>query len=187
LFVIPDLMLLCEVSLRYEARVGNPGFFGRLAAKYELCGTNTMHRTLGVDYGERRVGLAVSEESGMMALPLDILPAQSSRQVIRDILRICQEKQAAVIVVGLPLNMDGSRGPAVETVERFVRELRQQGGLPVEVWDERMSSRQVERMLIDADVSRSRRKGIVDKLAAQVILQSYLDACTRKTENDGVL
>jgi len=61
-------------------------------------------------------------------------------------------------------------------VERFVQELRRQGDLPVEVWDERMSSRQVERMLIDSDVSRSRRKGLVDKLAAQVILQSYLDA-----------
>jgi len=135
-----------------------------------------MPRYLGVDYGERRVGLAISDELGLMALPLNILPVQSSKQVIRDVLRMCQEKQAAAIVVGLPLNMDGSRGPAVEAVERFVQELRRQAGLPVEVWDERMSSRQVERMLIDADVSRARRKGIVDKLAAQVILQSYLDA-----------
>jgi len=143
-----------------------------------------MPRTLGVDYGERRVGLAVSDELGMLALPLDILPVQSSKQVIRDVLRLCQEKQVSVIVVGLPLNMNGSRGPAVEAVERFVQELRRQGDLPVEVWDERMSSRLVERMLIDADVSRSRRKGLVDKLAAQVILQSYLDAHTPTTEND---
>jgi len=145
-----------------------------------------MSRTLGVDYGARRVGLAVSDELGMMAMPLDILPVQSSKQVIRDLLRLCQEKQVAAIVVGLPLNMDGSRGPAVEAVDRFVQELRQQGRLPVEVWDERMSSRQVERMLIDSDVSRSRRKGLVDKLAAQVILQSYLDAHIPKTENDSV-
>ena len=135
-----------------------------------------MPRTLGVDYGERRVGLAVSDELGMMALPLDILSVQSSRQVIGDVLRLCHEKQVAGIVVGMPLNMDGSRGPAVEAVERFVLELRRQGDRAVEVWDERMSSRQVERMLIDADVSRAKRKGIVDKLAAQVILQSYLDA-----------
>ena len=135
-----------------------------------------MPRTLGLDYGERRVGLAISDELGMMALPLDILPVQSSKQVIRDVLRLCQEKQVAGIVVGLPLNMDGSRGPAVEAVERFVLKLRRQADCPVEVWDERMSSRQVERMLIDADVSRSRRKGLVDKLAAHVILQSYLDA-----------
>ena len=145
-----------------------------------------MPRTLGVDYGTRRVGLAVSDELGMMALPLDILPVQSSKQVIRDVLRLCQEKKAAGIVVGLPLNMDGSRGPAVEAVERFVQELRRQSDLPVEVWDERMSSRQVERMLIDHDVSRSRRKGLVDKLAAQVILQSYLDAHTPKNEYDSV-
>ncbi|MFH1968802.1 MAG: Holliday junction resolvase RuvX [Verrucomicrobiota bacterium] len=146
-----------------------------------------MPRTLGVDYGERRVGLAISDELGMMALPLDILPVQGPKQVIRDVLRICQEKQVAGIVVGMPLNMDGSRGPAVEAVERFAQELRRQTDKPVEVWDERMSSRQVERMLIDSDVSRSRRKGLVDKLAAQVILQSYLDAHTPKTENDSAL
>ena len=145
-----------------------------------------MPRTLGVDYGERRVGLAISDELGMMALPLDILPVQGARQVIRDVLRLCQEKQVAVIVVGLPLNMDGSRGPAVEAVERFVLELRRPAGRPVDVWDERMSSRQVERMLIDSDVSRSRLKGLVDKLAAQVILQSYLDAHTQKNENHDV-
>lgn len=142
-----------------------------------------MPRTLGVDYGERRVGLAISDELGMMALSLDILQVQSSKQAIREVLRLCQEKQVAGIVVGLPLNMDGSRGPAVEAVERFVLELRRQGGRPVEVWDERLSSRQVERMLIDSDVSRSRRKGLVDKLAAQVILQSYLDAQERKKTN----
>ena len=146
-----------------------------------------MPRYLGVDYGERRVGLAISDELGIMALPLDILPVKGSKQVIRDILRLCQEKQVAMIVVGLPLNMDGSRGPAVEAVERLVLELRRQVDRPVEVWDERMSSRQVERMLIDSDVSRSRRKGIVDKLAAQVILQSYLDAHTPTTETPGVL
>ncbi|MDD5678115.1 MAG: Holliday junction resolvase RuvX [Kiritimatiellae bacterium] len=145
-----------------------------------------MARILGVDYGERRVGLAVSDELGLMALPLDILPAQSPKQVIRDILRLCREKQVAGIVVGMPLNMDGSRGPAVEAVDRFVQELRRQGDLPVEVWDERMSSRQVERMLIDADVSRSKRKGIVDKLAAQVILQSYLDARASRRDAETV-
>jgi len=145
-----------------------------------------MPRTLGVDYGARRVGLAISDELGMMALPLDILPAQNPGQVVRDVLRLCCEKQVAAIVVGLPLNMDGSSGPAAAAVERFVEELRRQGGLPVDVWDERMSSRQVERMLIDSDVSRARRRGLVDKLAAHVILQSYLDAHTSTTENDSV-
>lgn len=149
-------------------------------------GNNIMPRTLGVDHGERRVGLAVSDELGVMALPLDILPAQSQKQVIRDVLRLCQEKQVAVIVVGLPLNMDGSRGPAVEAVERFVQALRLQTSLPIELWDERMSSRQVERMLIDSDVSRSKRKRLVDKLAAHVVLQSYLDAHAPTTQNSGV-
>ncbi|MBI2441756.1 MAG: Holliday junction resolvase RuvX [Lentisphaerae bacterium] len=135
-----------------------------------------MPRTLGVDYGERRVGLAISDEAGLLALPLDILPAQNSRQVIQDILSLCREKEATAIVVGLPLNMDGSRGTAVEAVEQFAQELRRQTSLSVKTWDERLSSQQVERTLIAADVSRARRKKLTDKLAAQVILQSYLDA-----------
>lgn len=148
---------------------------------------SNMARYLGVDYGERRVGLAVSDELGLMAMPLEILQVQGLKQVIRDVLRLCREKQVAGIVVGLPLNMDGSRGSAVEAVERFVGELRRETGLSVSMWDERMSSRQVERMLIDSDVSRSRRKGLVDKLAAQVILQSYLDAHTPTTAKQDVI
>lgn len=135
-----------------------------------------MPRALGVDYGERRVGLAVSDELGMLALPLMTLPVQNSAQVIRDILKLCAEKKVGTIVIGLPLNMDGSRGPAAQAVERFVEELRRHTNLTVKVWDERLSSRQVERMLLEADLSRSRRKKLIDKLAAQVILQSYLDA-----------
>jgi putative Holliday junction resolvase len=81
----------------------------------------------------------------------------------------------SAVVVGLPLNMNGTRGPMVDRVERFVAELTEAVGLPVVTYDERLSSAMVERTLLDADMSRSKRKGVRDKLAAQVILQGYLD------------
>lgn len=146
-----------------------------------------MPRALGVDYGERHIGLAISDELGVLALPLMTLPAQNSGQVIRDILKLCAEKKVGTIVVGLPLNMDGSRGPVAQAVERFVEELRRHTNLAVKVWDERLSSAQVERVLLEADLSRSRRKKLTDKLAAQVILQSYLDAQSQTKNNSANL
>ncbi len=135
-----------------------------------------MARCLGLDYGTRRVGVALSDELGLLALPLEVWPAGESAEVVRKVTQLCCERQVGTIVVGLPLNMDGSRGPAAEAAERFAEALRQAGDRPVVLWDERLSSRQVERMLVDADVSRRRRRQVTDKLAAQLILQSYLDA-----------
>jgi len=135
-----------------------------------------MPRYLGVDYGARRVGLACSDEAGLMAFPLAVQPLGEPGRLIGELLRLCDEKHVDVIVVGLPLNMDGSRGPAAEHVLRFVEQLRSRTDRTVDVWDERLSSRQAERVLISADVRRSRRKGIMDQLAAQVVLQSYLEA-----------
>lgn len=140
-----------------------------------------MARILGIDYGECRVGLAIGDELGMMALPLTVLQVRGTKQIVLDVLDICREKQVTTIVVGLPLNMDGSRGSAAAAVDKFIQRLREQSALPVEVWDERLSSRQAERLLIDSDVSRRKRKGLVDQLAAHVVLQSYLDAHAQKT------
>ncbi len=111
-----------------------------------------------------------------MAFPLAVQPLGEPGRLIGELLRLCDEKHVDVIVVGLPLNMDGSRGPAAEHVLRFVEQLRSRTDRTVDVWDERLSSRQAERVLIGADVRRSRRKGIMDQLAAQVVLQSYLEA-----------
>ncbi len=136
-----------------------------------------MARTLGVDYGTRRIGLACSDEAGLIAMPLAILPCEGGlAAVVAAIGRVCDEKQVADIVIGMPLNMDGSRGPAAEAAQRMADALAAGTGRPVKTWDERWSSRQAERMLIDADVSRRRRRGLVDQVAAQYILQSYLDA-----------
>ena len=138
-----------------------------------------MPRILGIDYGERRMGIAVSDEAGIIAMPLCVVPVRSPRQAAAEAGRLILEKQAGTVVVGLPLNMNGSRGPAAEAVAHFVAQLLAVAAVPVETWDERLSSKAAERILIDADVRRAKRKTVIDQLAAQIMLQSYLDAHLR--------
>ncbi len=135
-----------------------------------------MPRILGVDYGTRRVGFAISDELGVLSLPLCTKDVASVQDAVRIARKVADERKAIRVVVGLPLNMDGTKGSMAHQVERFVDLLRAGGIHEVITWDERLSTGLVERMLIDADVSRSRRKEVRDKLAAQVILQGYLDS-----------
>ena len=135
-----------------------------------------MSRMLGVDFGERRVGLAVSDALGMLATPWRTVEVSGRREAVEGVVKACEETEAEQIVVGLPLNMDGTHGPMVEKVDAVVADLRGRVSVPVVTWDERLSSSLVERMLLEADVSRARRKQVRDKLAAQVILQGYLDS-----------
>jgi putative Holliday junction resolvase len=134
-----------------------------------------MGRILGIDYGTRRLGLALSDDTAMLAMPLCVADVHSVQDALDVACRTALEKEVVAIVVGYPLNMDHTKGPMAEEVETFVRKLKGKVHLPVELWDERMSTGLVERMLLQADVSRSRRKEVRDKLAAQVILQGYLD------------
>lgn len=134
-----------------------------------------MPRFLGLDYGTRRIGLALSDELGIIAMPLGVVDAGNPDKALLSIKATCVERQVDTIVVGLPLNMDGSSGFAVQGVTGFVEKLRAATGLPVETCDERLSTAMVERMLIQADTRRDKRKGVRDQLAAQVILQGYLD------------
>ena len=143
-----------------------------------------MARTLGVDYGTRRVGFAVSDSMGIVATPLFTRDVVSEKQAIRAVCEVAAEKAAELVVVGIPINMDGSKGPMALQVEAFVQRLEAQSGLKVATWDERMSTGLVERMLVSADVSRARRKEVRDKLAAQVILQGYLDAHSLRIDDD---
>ena len=131
-------------------------------------------RVLGVDYGTRRVGFAISDAMGIVATPLFTRDVLSETEAARVVAEVAEEKGAVRVVVGIPLNMDGTKGPMALQVEAFLKRLRDRG-LAVEVWDERLSTGLVERMLVSADVSRARRKEVRDKLAAQVILQGYLD------------
>ena len=131
---------------------------------------------LGIDYGGKRLGFAISDPDGFMALVLRMVEVRGEDDAVRESAAIFRETGAARAVVGLPLNMDGSRGPMVEKTERFVARLQEAIGAPVATWDERLSTSAVERALIADDVSRAKRKQLRDKLAAQVILQSYLDS-----------
>lgn len=135
-----------------------------------------MARLLGIDYGTRRIGVAVSDETGQIALPLCVLDGRDAERAIGEIEKLCREKTAETLVIGLPVNMNGTRGPSAEAAARFGERLRARTGRQVAYWDERWSTRGAERVLIEADVSRARRKTVVDKLAAQLMLQNYLDA-----------
>ncbi len=122
------------------------------------------------------MGVAVSDEAGIIAMPLCVIQVSNRRQVLAELERICVEKEVGRIIVGMPLNMNGSAGPQAENVTKFVKSIAERIAISVETWDERLSSQMAERTLIECDVSRGRRKRVIDQLAAQVVLQSYLDA-----------
>ena len=133
-------------------------------------------RVLGVDYGDRRVGLALSDPLGVAARPLMTLERGSRREDMDRMRGIIQEHGIVRIVVGLPLDMDGTAGRRVALTRSFIDRLRQATDVPVEAWDERLTTVQAERMLIAGDVSRARRRQVVDQVAAVILLQSWLDA-----------
>ena len=133
-------------------------------------------RIIGIDYGQKWIGIAVSDPSGTIATPHKVIECKCEKTVLNEIMRICEDTGADKIVVGLPLNMDGTSGKMSDAVKSFCESLCRTTGLPVEKWDERLSSAQAERVLLEGDISRSRRKQVIDKVAAQMILQGYLDA-----------
>lgn len=144
-------------------------------------------RYIGVDVGERRVGLAVSDDSGRMALPHDTVTPQDAPARI---VVLAAEIEAEAVVVGWPLNMDGTEGRATRTVQRFIDRVDMamaQAGveLPVERWDERLTTTAAENLLLESDMSRRRRKKVIDQVAATQILQGYLDSLRHRRERDG--
>jgi putative Holliday junction resolvase len=138
-------------------------------------------RYLGVDPGRKRVGLAISDPGEVFSCPLKVLQRSSLEQIVSDIAAICRQEEVEAIVVGLPLNMDGSSGQMAQEAEQLAALLAAATGLPVEHWDERLSSVTAERSMLDADLTRAQRKRKIDKVAAQVILQGFLDAKGRRT------
>lgn len=134
-------------------------------------------RILGIDYGARRLGLAIGDtESGVATVLATLDRPRGGPAVLETLRNQCQERGVEAVVVGLPLNMDGSRGQQAEAASEFAERLRQELGLPVETWDERLTTAQAERALLAGDLSRKKRRSRRDRLAAQLILQSYLDA-----------
>lgn len=132
-------------------------------------------RILGIDYGSKTLGVAVSDELGMMGHAVETIRRGSLRQDIARLRSLVQYYRAGKIVIGLPRNMDGSLGTAAQQVLEFAELLSRKLNVTVETWDERLSTVEAQRMLIDAEVRRSRRKQIIDKVAAAIILQGYLD------------
>lgn len=144
-----------------------------------------MARAMGLDVGDKTVGLALSDALGITAQGLPTVQRKSLEADLAAIMAICRENDVERLVVGLPLNMDGSEGPRAEICRRFGDRLSERSGLPVEYWDERLTTAQAERVLLEADLSRRKRKKVIDRLAAQVILQAWMDArCARTFSTD---
>ncbi len=135
-------------------------------------------RILALDHGTKRIGLAVSDELKLIAQPLEFIPAEPFAAVVTRLKELVGEKEVELILVGLPRNMDGSYGPAASKVQDFVTALRGAVTVPIRTWDERLTSVQANRLLIQGHVRRATRKEKVDKMAAAILLQSYLDSLT---------
>ena len=135
-----------------------------------------MLRIIALDHGTKRIGVAISDELKMLAHPLEFILAESMPAFVERLRAILTEKPCELILVGMPRNMDGSFGPAAEKVREFIAKLQPQVTLPIKTWDERLTSTQANRMMIEGNVRRDQRKLKVDAMAAAVLLQSYLDA-----------
>ena len=133
-------------------------------------------RILAIDYGEKRIGLAISDPLGYTAQGIETLKNLGRKQVMTALGGICKEKGIKEIVIGLPINMNGSRGPKAEEILKFVPVLEKETGVPVKTWDERLTSREAGRLMIQEGLSRERQKQNSDRLAATLILQSYLES-----------
>jgi putative Holliday junction resolvase len=133
-------------------------------------------RVLALDHGTKRVGLAISDELGMIAQPLTFLPAEPIAELLQGLKKVVAEKNVEQILVGIPRNMDGSYGPAAEKVRKFVEQLKTSLTVPIRTWDERLTSVQANRDMIQGGLRREERKLKADQTAAAILLQSYLDS-----------
>src|SRR5205823_9654089 len=130
---------------------------------------------LGLDLGTKTIGVAISDITRRIASPLETIHRRKFSEDAKRLMELAAREKAGLIVLGLPLNMDGSEGPRAQSTRAFARNLAKLTSLPIAFWDERLSTAAIQRMLIGADTSRARRAEIVDKLAAAYILQAALD------------
>lgn len=134
-------------------------------------------KILGIDYGKARIGLSISDESFKIAFPLEVVAAfHNNDKTVEAVIKVISKFQIQEIVIGLPLLMTGKDSPMSLDVRAFAKKLEEKTGIAVHLWDERLTSKQVEREMIDADMKRKKRAQLVDVMAATLILQSYLDA-----------
>ncbi|ACX63879.1 Holliday junction resolvase RuvX [Paenibacillus lautus] len=135
-----------------------------------------MKKIMGLDYGDRRIGVAISDAFGWTAQGVEVIERRRDEGELDRIAALVKDNEVGEIVVGLPKNMNGTIGPRGEICMEFANTLRESLSLPVHLWDERLSTVSAERTLLEADVSRKKRKQVVDKMAASLILQNYLDS-----------
>lgn len=136
-------------------------------------------RILAIDYGDARIGLAISDETEILASPIGTYASQSMRKDIDYIAALAKERDVGRIVLGLPINMDGSMGERADKTKSFGTVLERVSQIPVVYKDERLTTVSAERTLIECNMRREKRKQVIDTLSAQIILQSYLDAQKR--------
>lgn len=142
-------------------------------------------RILALDYGTKRVGVALSDELRWTGQPLETFERRSLGQDIAHIVSLIERHEVALVLLGLPLRLDGGEGPAVQAMQAFTTALEAGVPVPVVRWDERMTTKAAEDLLIAADVSRKKRKGAVDRIAAAILLQSYLASLEARQGRDG--
>ena len=151
-------------------------------AAMKLCVDTSFLDQAGVPFAKfvkenkKRIGVALSDELKMIATPLESIPAQPFAEFLQRLKELIREKEVELILIGMPRNMDGSYGPATEKVRQFMVVLKEAVVVPIKAWDERLTSVQANKIMIEGGVRREQRKGRVDKLAAAILLQSYLDS-----------
>ena len=138
-------------------------------------------RLIGLDVGEVRIGVAVSDPTGTLASAREVLARRPEALALQAIARLVEEEEAAAIIVGLPRSLSGELHSQAALVQDFADKLRKEVRVPVEFWDERLSTVAAEREMRAAGTKRERRKAIIDAVAAAIILQSYLDARRAQT------
>ena len=133
-------------------------------------------KIMAVDLGAVRTGLAISDETGFLATPIGTLTERNRERLLQTVAQTARDRQAGRIVVGLPKNMDGSKGESARGAEEFARQLEELTGLPVTLWDERLTTMSAIGFLNETNVRGKKRKDVVDTVSAVIILQDYLDS-----------
>lgn len=134
-----------------------------------------MNRIMGIDVGEARIGLALSDQLGMLAHPLETVHVKEGKPLQR-IAEVIRREKIAIVVIGLPRNMNGTYGPAADKVREFAKKLQNLVPCEVKFWDERLSTVAAQRSLHEAGRDTKKSRSVIDQVAAQIILQAYLDS-----------
>jgi putative holliday junction resolvase len=141
-------------------------------------------RIMGLDVGTKTVGVAISDELGIIAQPLTTVRRTNLKADLKALESLVTEHQVSKAIVGLPYNMNGSEGPRAEASRKFGAAIEEALAVPVEYWDERLTTVAAERALLEADVSRKDRRGVIDQVAAALILQTWLDSKRPRSYDD---